>query len=413
MDRFLATVRLASVALIFCATTSFVPVRAAAPPIQFLKHDEIARLLVRLGSVIFSVRDAAMRTLREHPEAELALRRAPDSPDAEVRRRVERLLKGYRLQRGLRAQKLLPTLVAEGRADEFIERAVVWRDLEPESDCWRLAGDLAWRMYQLPHFRRARALGYDRDLESLPWGNYQRFREFNHPRQRLGDLVKLQTDENFILACGERIVATDILCASILIASSGIKVPLANGCILLANGSVDIGPLPAPYAGRGQTVVDGLLIADGEVRIRGKASGIIIASGKITCDEVPVGSTLISASGVEVPKGTRLGTKPQENRITRNDPTLQGLIRFYTLAQAGLEVRASRRGLVVTSLDPRKPFAGVGFRLGDEILTVNGKPVRQPEALRVLLRRLAARGSLTEVAVRRGYKVLSLHLRVP
>ena len=415
MDRFVASARLLCLASLWLLAAAPPPARAAAPPFRRLRDAEVARLVAQLGSDSFSVREEASRVLRMHQEAEVALRLALGSPDQEVRRRANRLLKGYRLWRANRVREQFSALVAQGRAGEFIERAVVWRDMDGAEVSWPGAGDLAWRMYQLPHFVRGRSSSYRREEDYFPWGGYRRFRAFVRHTEFRGDVLKLKKEENFCLACAERIESTDALCMSILVASSNIKVALVNSCVLLANGPVEVGPLPPSYRrnpNRSPAVHAGVLIADGEVRIRGKASGIIIASGKIICEEPPEACTLISASEVEVPKGTRLGTRPRETRITRNDPTLQGLVRFYSLASAGLGVRPSRRGLTVTALNSRKPFACAGVRAGDEILTVNGKIVRHPEALRVLLRRLAALGGMTELTIRRRDKVFPIHLQV-
>jgi C-terminal processing protease CtpA/Prc len=156
-----------------------------------------------------------------------------------------------------------------------------------------------------------------------------------------------------------------------------------------------------------------VVIADGDVRVRGTAAGFIIATGKIICDEPPQGCTLISASDVMVPDGTRVGTKPGENRITRHDPTLRGFVRFFTLKQTGVEVLPSSHGLTIATLAPGKPFACGGCQVGDEILTVNGEAMRQPETLRVALRRVAARGMPANLTVRRHGRVLTVPIWIP
>ncbi len=416
MDRFLASAPLLRLMSLWLLASPSLPIgRAAAPPPRLLSNPEIARLVAQLGSDSFPAREAATRALRDHEEAAPLLHRALGWPDLEVRRRARRLLDGYWRSRGFRALQQLADLARQGRSGEFVERLVCWRDLDHEGARWEMAGGLARRLYYSPPSGRYRSLFIEAPDDGNPWGDYRGFLAENHPRDVRGAVLTLEYPAKY-LACAERIVVPEGGRRSIFAASSGIKLPLAFDCVLLANGPVVVGPLPPSLRDPRNpppVLMSGVLIADGELRIRGLASsGFLIASGKIICEQPPRGCTLISASDVVVPKGTRIGTRQGENRITRNDPTLLGLVRFYSLAHAGLAVRPSRRGLTITALAPGKPFACAGCRVGDDLLAVNDLRVVQPETLRRALRRLAALGLPADLTIRRAGKLLALRVWV-
>jgi S1-C subfamily serine protease len=100
------------------------------------------------------------------------------------------------------------------------------------------------------------------------------------------------------------------------------------------------------------------------------------------------------------------------NRIIRNDPALGGLARFFELADVGVAVGPAAGGLAVRAVAAGKPFLWAGCRTGDLLLAVDGRPVADPEALRVALRRKAAQRLPAVLLLRRQGKLLSLRVRL-
>jgi hypothetical protein len=347
--------------------------------------------------------------LWEREEAEPVLRRAQRSPDAEVRRRTARILKSIESYRADRTIHLAIDMAAQARVDQLVELLVCWRDLDRVGTRWQIAGKLARRLVASNHCLYP---GYYRSASrnDNPWEDHTSFRtSYRHIELCGSRLDTKEKEPAAYLLCAERIVLRSGALYSLVIASRSIKAPLLMFVVVLANGPVEIGPFTPPGS---PTPPDtpvlsyAVLVVDGNVHIRGPShTCFIMASGKIICDDYPGGSTLVSASSIEVPRQTRKGQLA--SRIVSNDPTLLGLVRFFTLRQAGIEVRPSRRGLTITALDPRKPLGCTRCRPGDEILTVNGRKVRQAEELRVLLRQLAARRLPAELTLRRGDKVFS------
>jgi S1-C subfamily serine protease len=107
---------------------------------------------------------------------------------------------------------------------------------------------------------------------------------------------------------------------------------------------------------------------------------------------------------VHIPKGADV----VNSVIKENQPVPLGLVRFFDPAQAGIRVEAAKEGVRVKDAAVDKPFAQVGLKAGDIILTLGGTAVESPDSFRRLLRRKIAEGGQTVFKLRRGEKVLEI-----
>jgi serine protease Do len=128
---------------------------------------------------------------------------------------------------------------------------------------------------------------------------------------------------------------------------------------------------------------------------------------------------LISRKGEEKTLTLTLGELPKEQRQARaniEEPDQNGaeLRRFgLTLAPAGKVAGAGGEGVVVVAVDPDGPAADRGFKTGDVILDVAGKPVSAPADVRKALNEARSEGKrsvLLRVKSGDGTRFLALAL---
>lgn len=100
-------------------------------------NETIAKLIEDLGSDLFDKREAATRTLKERVEALPALRKAQQSDDKEVRRRVQDILAALKRKRALDSLSKTRSFGKGGRAVEIADR------LAFAAKCG-VAGDEGW-----------------------------------------------------------------------------------------------------------------------------------------------------------------------------------------------------------------------------------------------------------------------------
>src|SRR5262245_44638236 len=93
---------------------------SAPPPARPLAKEPTSRLLGLLGSDSYEEREAATRELMCREEAAPAVRKALRFPDAEVRRRAERILKEHDRRQARRSLDEAKQLAADGRVDELM-----------------------------------------------------------------------------------------------------------------------------------------------------------------------------------------------------------------------------------------------------------------------------------------------------
>src|SRR5262249_33255349 len=74
--------------------------------------------------------------------------------------------------------------------------------------------------------------------------------------------------------------------------------------------------------------------------------------------------------------------------IQKTDNPL-GLLKLYNTRQAGIEVEEKENTVRVKTVLDGKPFAKAGFKVGDQVLAVNGEKLTKREEFRKAVRRAA------------------------
>ena len=170
--------------------------------------------------------------------------------------------------------------------------------------------------------------------------------------------------------------------------------------LFVANGSVDCGKLQSS-----------VIIADGDVHLQPiwvSSSYVVIARGDISADDrlgydgslLAAGGTItgkqLSGAGMLLAKGGLLLSNEKESKEA--DPNrekgviLDGVgpaelgIRWFELADVGLEVAADGKAAMVKAVAEKSPFRG-HLRPKDVLKEVNAVPVTTPDAARRALRR--------------------------
>jgi hypothetical protein len=171
----------------------------------------------------------------------------------------------------------------------------------------------------------------------------------------------------------------------------------ASPQLLYVNGSANI-----------DRTSDLFLVCDGPVRINQCVDSIILANGDVTFTEIAVSSQIITSGIIRYDQYCHVHN--MEVREKQKQP-LAGVVRFFSLADVGLEVAANRNGVEVMKVADR-PFGAAGLLPGDVVRAVNDIKVDSPESLRRAIRRRLAECGMLAVHVQRGDKPVTVSVPV-
>lgn len=375
-----------------------------------LQDKPISELVRMLGSERFAEREAAERALTNRDDVLPELRRALKSNDAEIVRRATRILSGLN-------KRSLPRYLEygrKGRVDVLVEWiATVGTEIDEEA-YWQGVMDIAIGIR-----RRSGLKGPDKSGRPLP----PTFRGF---LVQLGELRSSQSDYRakpediagregipggwigFVSRGHASVNATKLPMDNCMLTTAGtVKLAGASESIVFANGDSSM-----------NLIMGSVVVCDGDANCKVAWNSIVIARQAIVVprysDEHVRSSKLYAAQSVrsesaddkemrakQPAKGLIPGTEIMEGR-----PVMLGM-RFFEIADVGLEASATKVGVRVDKIAPRSPLAKAGLQAGDLVLSVDGAKCPDVDTLRRQLRRAFVHDE-ARTSVRRGEKTIEL-----
>jgi hypothetical protein len=356
-------------------------------------REEIDKLIRRLGSDDFRVREDATRRLKELDEALPALREAAKSRDAEVAKRAREVIEAIGKRQAKREVERGIALLKQGKTDRFVEWAVRRRERLDE-DCWKAA---------LEH---AQAIA-----DAAGKASGCKFKAF--PGVELAKLIPPVELGNGIQrrrVAAEEVVVDAFIQDSFLVCSGGIQTnkaaaPLLQRCVVFANGDIKVGDKDWPG------VIDGsLLVCDGDVAASVVSDSILLAAGSVSIGGGARNSAIVSGGTVRVDVEFP-GARAKNSLIQEHQRDPLHCVHFFDPAKAGIEVKACRNGLRVVGIAAALAFGRAGVRQGDEVMAVDGRKVDSAEAFRRVLRRRMGDSNPVLLDLRREDKPLRIEVR--
>jgi hypothetical protein len=384
---------------------------------------EVERRIEDLGNEDFKVREAAMQALRDLEEVVPALRRALDSPDAEVRRRVAVVVAEIGHKRAHRGLTRAQALAKEGRIIEAVERIVAFARSDRDGLGGPLLTGFADKVLELKEgeaIRKRRGF----QLHFFPAGDFHRYVKRVRRAQLIGGKISYERADierlgPAIFARAEEISFDPAGFGSCLLAVTGdvfargpSETPKLAGCFvdsfLLAGGNVSVDGAAAT-----------IIVSEGDVEVRGGASGcLIFARGDIKIRGC-AGKCLLVARGKVTGKCMSCAIRaedyfldPEENKkvaVKEGDPDRFAFLKFFELSDVGLTMaeregrgEAVQDGVCIREVRKDSTFSPA-LQAGDVVTAIDGTKAASPEAFRRLLRkRLAQGGPWITFTVRRA-----------
>jgi hypothetical protein len=383
----------------------------------------VEQLLADLGSERYEVREAATKTLIDLEDEPLALRKFLQSPDAEVRRRVRRILETRLSGKARRGLKRACILAKEGRVDEMVERLIFWKDWNRKEERARTAVELTVRLLEWEH----RTFGNTSFLSS----SY--FRDSSGFGGKIEDAMTPVTPAEIAEIWGRRTrhyLDREIVLEQrevelgrlVALASGKARAPGINSSVLIANESIHMkyGPM------------NSIIICDEDVEVAGGLSNcLVIARGKVICHKKSDirGCTFLTGGSVVCPQGVELTGVTMLPLKIPNAP-----VKFFDPANVGLTIWQLYRGdrpmpdnvilgdgrghpdfgdgVWIEKIAKDSPFA-LGLRVHDIVTAVDAEKTPTKEKFRKVLRRkLAEGGPAITFTVRRAGKTLNVPIAV-
>lgn len=384
----------------------------------------VDRLLKDLGSDQFETREAATRALEALEEEPIGLRERLKSPDLEVRRRVDLILKSHVTKRARRGLAKALALAKEGRFEEMVERLIFWKDWDQGKEGDKALAELAARTFEWEQRHFA-------NLESM-WPNFKLGTQRSKPRSQrkkyslkelreppsVEDVAEIWTEykkvrSRNIIATGEHGAPN---ANTVYIASGDVCVPSLQNGFIFAGGNVEV------YRAH-NTVI--FCAGDFKNNCKGKSwltSCLIIANGEVTCSSDVMGCTILTGRSFLLPKGAKI----DYSAILKTN-TPQSFVKFFAPETMGLTVLQSYRdnkivdvwgipftgeGVWIKEVRADSPFAA-GLRAEDVITALDEIKVRTTERFRkVLCRKLAEGGPRITFTIHRKGKTLDVPIAV-
>jgi len=352
----------------------------------------IAELMKQLASSDEASQKSAAARLETLPEAIPALRKVVESPDLGLHWRAEACLREVLLRKTRSMLDRYPI-------DMFLEHMLRTDDRYDEEAYYRVAAEFAGRIVDAAKrdFKNPPKL----TLNVMPVYDFIQYRKDLHwdayagtfggpsivgPKQQLPKLLDSMgvfrrdsldfpfgSTQGFSLLTTPGSLRTDTLSSSVALVGNRAVFRNLNSSILVADGEV--------------------------VASDGIGFSIVLTRGSIT-SERDIKTCIVLAGGtVEFGKNGR----NENSTIRENTPKLLGWVRFFELIDAGIDVTAAQGGVAVAKLTDALPPAKAGLKVGDVITAVDGKPAKDPETFRRLLRRGTVMDQ-TVFTVKRGGK---------
>jgi hypothetical protein len=252
---------------------------ASAPEKQ--RREEIDKLIGRLGSADFRVREEASHRLKEMEDALPALREAAKSGDAEVAKRARQVIEVIGQRQAKREIDRALALLKQGKTDQFVEWAVR-RRAYLDDDCWKAAFEHAQAIAD------AAGKASGREFKPLPKVDLAKLT----PPMDLGGNIQGRR------LAAESVVMEMLVQDSFLVCSGGIETkkatpPLLKRCVVFANGSIKAGD--KDWSG----MIDGsLIVCDGDLAATLVQNSVVLATGNVSLGCAASNSVIVSGGTV-------------------------------------------------------------------------------------------------------------------
>jgi hypothetical protein len=355
----------------------------------------------QLGSASFREREAATTALLARDDAIPQLRRALATANPEAKRRANTIILAL-------TQRSLPRYVEygrQGRIDVLVELLAVCPESLDTHLGWQAVHDIARDL-----IKRAKLLHLYEDEDLLVQAAFEtrRTSKFVHFLVDSDDESSSQngsrdwwarTDDCY--SRGQRPFSHPLVRKCVITSAGAVTLEYSKRSFVFANDDVKIHfPL--------KTVV----VTDGSIASKRSYSDVLIARKDVVVRGrvlLPVRDQ-ISASHISAGGRVRIeniGKEWVSETVIKEQQSEPLGVRFFETTDVGIEVSAVKDGVKVEKVTAELPPAKAGLRVGDLILTVDGKKSADVETFRRQLRRAFVQ-DLAIMSVERGNKTIEL-----
>jgi hypothetical protein len=395
---------------------------------------QIDQLIEELDSDRFEIREAAMRALKELVEAIPALRKARQSPNPEVRLRVEETLMVLNQKLALRSLRKARALAKEGRAVEIADRLAFAATCGASGEeGWESLTIFAKELSSITQdlFPDASAPG-NRYYNYFPAGDFHRYVKLVGPKEIAAQKIEIDTgkkldDPQDAKGMANRMFIRQakghfLLRGEEILLTGRVPVSLLNCGMIASSGNVRLSSALESLIVSGENIKQindlrhCILICDGDVELLSPSGhdSLIVARGKVVCTEGKIQRCLVRSCG-----RTRCYFNGKESELKEGMHDPLAFVKFFELADVGLTAedlphreKADADGVLLKDMRKNSPFAA-GLRKGDVITAVEDKKTPTIETFRrVLRRKLAEGGPSIILTLRRAGKSLDVSIPV-
>lgn len=373
-----AMIRYASATLLVATAVLSQGLHAGNPSV--VNEQTVDQLVRALGDKNFKVRDSAARRLTEL-EAIPDLVNALKSSDPEVARLARKILDDLQRSATLRSLDHLRREAIRGEASRVIERFARWNGPDNDESSWQIIIDFAWDIAD-------RAIkGHPAQDQFWPVGRSP-IKSTNQysPKKFDGQVVYLHSNERVTYSkpLTGYVRANGIVFKSgsnprgVFVSCDGMELQrdLLFHSIVLVVGRARFD----------SQLFNSIVICDGDVELgSGLSNSVVIASGSVKYLDAVGSSVIVSSSSISTPDKRRA---PVSKVVFReNEPNPFGFAKWFTTAEAGLDVATEKGGVRVEKLRVGKLPAKSGLKVGDLVLSLDGTKIDSTEKFRQRLLR--------------------------
>jgi hypothetical protein len=290
-------------------------------------------------------------------------------------------------------QEKLQLLAKNGAADQVADQLVVRQISIEDQKAWQIVTDIAAKLLdaEKKHFGKVQLWDDDNTI----FHDFAKYIKANRPQEIAARRPESPKKEGAYVIRGEDIIINPNIFHTIIVASGNVRTGRSGHTnLIIAGGNVEI-----------ESIHSSIIVCDGNLTINdGVHDCIFIARGVVNCPDFIHKCLIITSGKAKLPQGAAV----KESAIKENEPNPLGIVKFFDLAQVGVEVEESKDGIVVRKVLDGKPFAKAGFKEGDRVLAVNGVSVVHSWELRIFVRRGTASEKGTTFRVQRGEKLLEI-----
>jgi hypothetical protein len=358
----------------------------------------IRRLIDQLGDPDFDAREEATRKLLGiGKEALPALEEARKSDRFEVAKRADMLAEKITARlKEESVQEAFATVNREG-IDRFIDRLALGKEAPKEKD-W----DAVVQLAEALAFQASKIGGRNWSSPKLGYRGFKTIRdcadqiEFTRTRMAV-DGVKsdlLTTKDSILVSSGSIGDAASFENSIVFVNGDIDGADSFHNCIVFCHGK-----MTSMHA-----IDNSVIIATGEIEHSATATNTFFQVRS-------VGTHCTANQNVYVNCIARVIVSAKDNSLIDSDKGPLAKLKFFDLAEAGIELTQDDDKIQVKRIAKGKLFARAGLREADEIVAVADTAVTSMEDCRRALRRKIAVGGDAHLKIQRGEETLEVKVR--